>query len=310
MVKKINLIILCLCVLIFTAACQNEEEKTSSPKMLEDRNISLYMHETGEVAEIDLEEYVCGVVAAEMDVNWPQEALAAQAILARTFTLEKIQAGGVAARGTDASTDIEEFQAYDAAKINDNVRKAVQETEGQVVIHDGELIKAWFFADGGGVTASSAEEGLSYTKTPTPYIHSVEDPGADLADNENNQWEAKFTLEEVNTALSQIGEQPLDSLNEAGISATGESGRATTLALNEQQGGAVAFRLAIGSETMKSTLLEEINVADGVLYMKGRGYGHGVGMSQWGARALAEQGKSAQEIIGYFFQDIQIDEIY
>ena len=306
--KKFNLLLICLGVLLLCAACQKDDEPQK--KVMEDRNISLYMHETGEVEEIDLEEYLCGVVAAEMDVNWPKEALAAQAILARTFTLEKIEAGGVAARGTDASTDIEEFQAYDAGKINDNVREAVAQTEGQVVTYDGKLIKAWFFADGGGMTSASAEEGLSYTKTPTPYIHSVEDPGADLADNENNQWEATFSLEEVNAALTQIGIEPLSELTEASIAQTGESGRAFTLSLNGEEVGAVAFRLAVGSEKMKSTLLEEISASSGELYLKGRGYGHGVGMSQWGARALAEQGKSAQEIIGYFFQDVQIEEIY
>ena len=306
--KKFNLLLICLGVLLLCAACQKDDEPQK--KVMEDRNISLYMHETGEVEEIDLEEYLCGVVAAEMDVNWPKEALAAQAILARTFTLEKIEAGGVAARGTDASTDIEEFQAYDAGKINDNVREAVAQTEGQVVTYDGKLIKAWFFADGGGMTSASAEEGLSYTKTPTPYIHSVEDPGADLADNENNQWEATFSLEEVNAALTQIGIEPLSELTEASIAQTGESGRAITLSLSGEEVGAVAFRLAVGSEKMKSTLLEEISASSGELDLKGRGYGHGVGMSQWGARALAEQGKTAQEIIGYFFQDVQIEEIY
>ena len=304
--KKITLLIVCFCLLLTTAACQKDDET----QMIEDRNISLYMHETDEVKEIDLEEYLCGVVAAEMDVNWPKEALAAQAILARTFTLEKIEAGGVEAHGTDASTDIEEFQAYDASKINDAVREAVDETEGEVVTCDGELIKAWFFADGGGVTSASAEEGLAYDKTPTPYIHSVEDPGADLADNENGQWEVTFSLEEVNNALSQIGAEQLSELTEASIYETGPSGRAITITLNENPVGAVAFRLAIGSETMKSTLLEEISVNNGELYLKGRGYGHGVGMSQWGARALAEQGKSAHEIIGYFFKDVQVEEIY
>ena len=208
--KKFCMIILCL-VFVFTAGgCQRAQQ----PQASEDMTISLYMHESGETKDINLEEYICGVVAAEMDVNWPEEALAAQAILARTFTLEKIKAGGVKARGTDASTDVEEFQAYDAAKVNDKVRAAVDKTKGQVVTYDGELIKAWFFADGGGVTADSAEEGLSYNKTPTPYIHSVEDPGASLAENENNQWEAGFSIAEVKEALKQIGVEAPEKITE------------------------------------------------------------------------------------------------
>jgi stage II sporulation protein D len=66
--------------------------------------------------------------------------------------------------------------------------------------------------------------------------------------------------------------------------------------------------LALGGEKMKSNLIEEIAVRGDTLYVKGKGYGHGVGMSQRGARVLAEQGKSAEEIIQYFFRDIKIIE--
>jgi stage II sporulation protein D len=70
--------------------------------------------------------------------------------------------------------------------------------------------------------------------------------------------------------------------------------------------GAAALRLALGGETMKSNMIEEIAIRDGRLMVKGRGYGHGVGMSQWGARALAEKGEDAEDIVEYFFDDIEI----
>lgn len=302
-VKNLKIVIICL-GLCFLAACGAKEAAPSGDKM-----ISLYVAESGETTEMPLEEYLCGVVAAEMDVNWPKEALAAQAILARTFTLEKINSGGVKAHGTDASTDVEEFQAYDAEKINDNVKAAVSETKGEVVTYNGELIKAWFFSDGGGVTASSAEEGLSYNKTETPYIQSVEDPGAKLADNENNHWEADFTADEVKSALQAIGVKAPAEITSAEVSEYGASGRAVTLDFSGAKAGAVAFRLAIGSERMKSTLIEKIAVKDGALCIEGRGYGHGVGMSQWGARALAEEGKSAEDIVKYFFKDVEIEDL-
>ncbi len=104
----------------------------------------------------------------------------------------KMEDGGVPERGTDASTDINEFQAYNAEKINDHVKQAVDETANQVITYQGQLIKAWFFADGGGRTAASALEGLSYDKEETPYIQSVEDPGAALPDNPNTSWETYF----------------------------------------------------------------------------------------------------------------------
>ena len=158
--RKVNLLLVISIILVMAIACTSPQRKPDTkPSDQPDKEepiISLYIAETGEKTEIGLEEYIKGVVAAEMDVNWPVEALAAQAILARTFTLEKIEEGGVKARGTDASTDIKEFQAYNKEKINDNVTKAVERNRGEVVKYQGKLINAWFHADGVGKTSASA----------------------------------------------------------------------------------------------------------------------------------------------------------
>ena len=295
--KNIVLIMLLLGIL---SGCGKEKEPI----------ISLYQADSKEIVEMPLEEYLCGVVAAEMATDWPEEALQAQAILARTFTLEKMQNGGVPQRGTDASTDVEEFQAYDAAKINQAVREAVEETEGEVITYNGELIKAWFFADGGGVTAATALEGLGYDKEKTPYIHSVKDPGFDLQDNENRAWEAVFSLDEVKQALEKINATAPKQITKVEITAQGQSGRATKIAFDDMEVGAAAFRLAIGSEKMKSNMLEDIRIENQKLIVKGKGYGHGVGMSQWGAKAMAMKGEDAEDIIRYFFKDITIEQWY
>lgn len=275
----------------------------------DDTIISLYQHETGKVVELPLREYLYGVVAGEMDVNWPLEALAAQAIMARTFTLEKLEDGGVLKRGTDASTDIHEFQAYDAGKINDRVKQAVDETENEVAVYNGELIKAWFFADGGGRTAASAQEGLAYDKEKTPYIKSVQDPGFQLPDNPNRTWETYFTMREVADAVEAVTGIRKEQFRNVRIAEQGESGRVIKYKFDDIAVGAAAFRLALGGETMKSSLIEEIAIQDGRLMVKGRGYGHGVGMSQWGAKALAEEGEDAEDIVEYFFEDIEIVEV-
>lgn len=275
----------------------------------DDTIISLYQHETGKVVELPLREYLYGVVAGEMDVNWPLEALAAQAIMARTFTLEKLEDGGVLKRGTDASTDIHEFQAYDAGKINDRVKQAVDETENEVAVYNGELIKAWFFADGGGRTAASAQEGLAYDKEKTPYIKSVQDPGFHLPDNPNRTWETYFTMREVADAVEAVTGIRKEQFRNVRVAEQGESGRVIKYEFDDIAVGAAAFRLALGGETMKSSLIEEIAIQDGRLMVKGRGYGHGVGMSQWGAKALAEEGEDAEDIVEYFFEDIEIVEV-
>ena len=143
-----------------------------------------------------MEEYIAGVVAGEMKNDWPVEALATQAILARTFTVQAIEEkGGVPARGTQASTDIKEFQAYDAKAVNDNVKKAVEMTRGMVVTYQGKPIHAWFHASAGGLQRL-LKKALILKKLNLPYIQSVQSPD-DLAPADVQNWTASFTKKEV-----------------------------------------------------------------------------------------------------------------
>jgi len=316
--KSKNFLILFLLVLLLCSCGQRDRQDTDQTEKSgqlqsfeQEPRISLYMHESGETKELGLEEYLLGVVAAEMDPAWPQEALAAQAILARTFTLERMEStGGVPQRGTDASTDVEEFQAYDESRINDTVRKAVEDTRGEVVVYEGKLIKAWFFADAGGMTAASALEGLAYDKEPTPYIHSVEDPGSGESPAENQNWRAVFPLEEARNKLKEfVGSDP-GKIESVEILEKGPSGRITSVRIGNLTTSGPSLRLALGSTEMRSALVSKLAIEGGNLVIEGKGYGHGVGMSQWGAKALADQGKSGEEIIQYFFKDVTIEKIY
>jgi stage II sporulation protein D len=302
------LILLLTTVFLLTACSTPEKRPQDGDKPRgEEPTISLYVAETGEKKQLKLEEYLLGVVAAEMEPTWPLEALAAQAILARTFTLERMKTtGGVPSRGTDASTNVEEFQAYNAERINDNVKKAVARTRGEVAKYRGEYIKAWFFADSGGKTAASAEEGLAYTKEPTPYIKSVEDPGFAITTEENKAWTAEFALGEVQSKVREATGKDPGPISQAKIVEKGPSGRAMTVQLGKVTVSGPALRLALGSEKMRSTLLSDFRVAGGKLVVTGKGFGHGVGMSQWGAKAMAEKGQKAEEIIRHFFKDVEI----
>ncbi|MDN5343982.1 MAG: stage sporulation protein [Clostridia bacterium] len=268
--------------------------------------ISLYVNQTGEVKRMPIEEYLPGVVAAEMEPTWPLNALAAQAILARTFTMKKIQEGGVKAHGTDASTSVEEFQAYNPARINDSVRRAVEMTRGQVIKYKGDYINAWFYASGGSRTASSAVEGMNFRREPAPYIQSVPDPGQAITTSENKSWTATFSSAEVAAAVRKVTGQDPGPVTSVSIAAKGPSGRATQLKVGNLTVDAPALRLALGNDRLRSTLLTGITTSGGRVTFKGEGYGHGVGLSQWGARALAAQGKSPQEIITYFFKDVEL----
>ena len=90
----------------------------------------------------------------------------------------------------------------------------------------------------------------------------------------------------------------------------GESGRAVNFLVNGQKVSAPAFRLGIDASKLKSTLIETIELQDGKLVISGRGFGHGVGMSQWGARKMADEGKSAEQIIGHYFTGIELIELW
>jgi stage II sporulation protein D len=312
---RLSILMVLLVIAVLLAGCQTPARepllrKSDSEFRYQEPEITLYDHRTGEKKKIKFEEYITGVVAAEMEPTWPSEALAAQSVLARTFTLHKIKyENGVPQHGADASTDVEEFQAYDPSRITPQVRDAVRKSRGMVIKYKGKYIRAWFHSNSGGRTAT-ALEGLAFKKEPTPYIKSVADPGQQVARPEDKFWSASFPLAEVRAAvLDQTGSDP-GSITEASIVKKGPSGRAVTVRLGKVTVSGPALRLALGADRMRSTLLDKFELRDGALHMAGRGYGHGVGMSQWGACYMAKQGKSYQEIINHYFHGITIDKIW
>ena len=270
--------------------------------------LRVYVADEKEIREMDLEEYVCGVLAGEMKNDWPEEALKAQAILARTFVIRFITEKQSKYNGADISTDIGEAQAYDAAGVNDRIRNAVDATRGRIICWQGEPIYAWFHAHSGGRTAT-AEEGLSYQKE-APYAQSVESAESEEAPPDDAEWRAEFTERQVIAAAADVGVKLKDGIREVAPGAKGESGRLKTLRINGSEVPANEFRIAIGSTDMKSTLITDLQWADGRLTISGKGYGHGVGMSQWGAYALAQQGKDADEIINMYFKNVNIVQVW
>lgn len=279
-------------------------QKAPAPKTMAEPSITVYFHKTGEVKTMPLETYLEGVVAAEMDPNWPLAALEAQAIVARTFTLKKTQEGRIPSRGTEASTDPKEFQAYDETRVNDKVKQAVRNTRGQVITYQGKPINAWFHASSGGKTATP-DEGLGFKKESAPYAASV----ADVQQEPAHTWAARFSTDEVLRAVRSQGIE-LGSIASIQIGRKGPSGRAETLRINGKEVSAPSLRLALGSEKMRSTLLDEVRLKGSTVYMKGRGYGHGVGMSQWGAWLLAQRGKNALDIVNYYFKNVRVDKMW
>ena len=270
--------------------------------------LSVYDVKKKALIEESVEEYVPAVLAGEMAGDWPMEALKAQAILARTFVMQFVSEKKSRYEGADISTDIEEAQAYNADSVNDRIRQAVKETRGLVLNADGELPYAWFHAHSGGLTAR-AKEGLDYEKDEPGYTQCVKGMENDEAPPEAANWEASFTMDEVIAAARDVGVK-LSKVTSVSIGERGESGRAKTLLISGKEVSAPAFRIAVGSTKMRSCLLESLRVEDGQVKMRGRGYGHGVGMSQWGAYAMAKAGKTADEIVTHYFAGVTIDKAW
>ena len=280
--------------------------------------LKVYVTADEQLRTMELEKYVEGVLAGEMKNSWPMEALKAQAILARTFVLKFVEEKESRYEGAQISTDIEEAQAYSASDINDRIRQAVSETRGMVLSSSGLLPYAWFHAHSGGLT-DAAQVGLGWNKDEPLYTQSVksEEPETvdDPADNQvlkdAQRWSAVFPYEEFESACASLGvETVLEEDSDLTISKRGKSGRADLIDVNGHPLKAAELRIALGSTKMRSTLLTSLIAKEGNVHMAGRGYGHGVGMSQWGAYGLAEQGKTAEEIVKHYFRGVTVEKIW
>lgn len=266
--------------------------------------VRVYLTEEERVEEMLIETYVARVLAGEMAGSWPMEALKAQAVLARTFVLKFVSEKESRYPGADISSDISEAQAYAEEKVSRRILDAVHETQGQVLSHQGSLPYAWFHAHSGGTTAL-AQEGLAYAKEEPGYTRIAPGHESAQAPDEAKAWEASFSLDEFQEACRQTG-VPIPRPSSLSIAEYGPSGRAVTLLADDVTISVPNLRIALGSTRMRSTLLTRLALEKGQVVMTGKGYGHGVGMSQWGAYGLAQEGKGYQEIIQTYFQQVEL----
>lgn len=275
-------------------------------KAKQEPRLRVYIKEEDRVEEMPFEEYVAGVVGGEIKNDWPEEAIKAQAIIARTFVLQFVQNNkGSKYANAHISTDIEEAQAWNKDAVNARIKKAVKDTRGQVVVHDGDYAHAWFHSNAGGRTAT-AVEGLNFKDGNPPYIRVVNSPDeSPSVPAEERIWTVDFSKEEVLRAARNVG-KPIEDFSKIGIGNKGPSGRAMVILLDNTEVPAPELRIALGSTKMKSTMLNEVKIEGQRVVFKGRGYGHGGGMSQWGAYGMAKQGKKAQDIIHHYFKGVDI----
>lgn len=297
------LTLLCLTGCVKSAPKDFAVEVLPSPSA-EPPILNVHIIDQNAVVCMDIETYVVGVVAGEMPNDWPLEALKAQAILARTFVLKFITEKDSRYPGADISTDIAEAQAYNAEAINARIQQAVQETAGLILLtKDNELPYTWFHSHSGGMT-ESAVAGIDWQGDEPAYVRPTEGMEADTA-----PWRADFTAAEFIAACRNAGAK-VSSCKSIRIGQKGKSGRAVTLVVDGTAVNTARLRISLGSTKMRSTLLTELSVEGNIIRMSGLGYGHGVGLSQWGAHALAQRGWSAEEIALHYYKGLHVVKVW
>lgn len=259
-----------------------------------------------EVGNMDLEQYLVGVLLAEMPAEFEPEALKAQAVAARTFTWKAHETGGKHGDGS-VCRDYTCCQAYCAEEdylldggTSEDVEKmklAVASTAGQVLTYNGELIEAVYFSCSGGRT----EDALAVWGVEYPYLRSIHSPGEDGAPYYAEElYFSKAELESLlDTPLGENAERWITDVlytHGGGIAEIRIGGRRWT---------GTELRACLG---LRSTDLELYPDTNGLRIVT-HGYGHRVGMSQYGAEAMAVLGKDYQQILAHYYQGTVLSDV-
>jgi len=311
--KKTAIAILILLV-IWTAYTVRQEKVEEKPVKIQPEKgitLKLYNHQTGKIETIDMEQYLVGVLAGEMPPDYPLEALKAQAIAARTYTLKRILSPRNTKNyhpGADLCTDPAHSQAYISEEqlkqrwgvkyyyYLSRVRWAVNSTKGKALVYRGELIDPVYHASCGGRKTEAARDVWGYD---VPYLKSVSCLENDYP-VETKAFPISYVDKILGTDLKAVavfgGAKPVK------ITSWTSTGRVKKLKLGSKILLAEEVRYRLG---LKSTIMSVSTRGDKIIFTT-RGYGHGVGLCQRGAAALADKGQNYQEILSHYYPGTKI----
>ena len=289
-----------------------------------EKNIRIKVYKTGEkkIEEMDLEEYLKGVVAAEMPVDFELEALKAQAIAARTYAYarhEKLYLPNDNVHdGADVCTDVH-CQAWmskesavkswgDAGEKNwEKIEKAVNETQNMVAVYEGKLINPLYHSNSGGRTENVEDV---WATREVPYLKSVSSRGEDRGTAEFKNtvtMKNKDFCDKLKKVYPDIKLNEKDVFKEIKILSRSEGDRVMEITIGNLTLKGVDVR---NSLSLKSTNFTIEKASADTLKITTVGYGHGVGMSQWGANFMAQSGGDCKEILKYYYQGIEIKDLH
>ena len=296
--KYLIIIIVVLSIIAIVSSPNKEETAYFNDDLV---NVTVKDVDSNEETNLDLEEYVIGVVAGEMPASFEIEALKAQAIAARSYALSKIE---TSTESYDLVTDItnqvyittedmQEKWGEDYDFYYDKIKNAVSATKNLVMEYEGDVISAYYFAMSNGAT----EDVSLVFGEARDYLKSVDSSWDESV--KNFSVTTTFTKEEFCSKLS------IDCSNiTIGAIDRSSTNRVNTIVINDKEFKGTTLRALLGLRSTDFT----IDISDDIKITT-KGYGHGVGMSQYGANEMAKNGASYEEILNHYYKDIDIVEI-
>ena len=292
------------------SAASEESSEQEAPSPADTADPVCFMDQsTGQTVTLPLREYLIGAVAAEMPVSWPDEALKAQAVAAHSYALYRRDHStgengawftADPARRQGCLTDAVLHSYWGTAYAANYARLSalVDAVQAQVLYYGDAPAGTSYFAISNGMTEASE----NVWGTALPYLVAV-DSSTDL-NADNYLYTVQFTAEQMQQALAGLGllPDPAAPASWFGEAALTPSGYVASLPVCGQNVTGPALRKALGLRSACFT----VQYQEGSFLLTTKGYGHGVGLSQWGAKALAEQGQSAEEILAHYFPGTEL----
>ena len=294
-----------------TIGLLRHKSPTILPQSKNIQKITYLETETGKIKECELEEYLIGVLAAEMPAEYHIEALKAQAVAARSFIISRINETNPDhpnAVVCDDSTHCKAHWTEDAARQKwqkgkadqywSKLKSAVDETAGEYMICEDQVVEAFFFARSNGKTENSEDVWTSQVA----YLRSVKSEGDEKSPKFHSQKE--MTIDE----FKRIAEEKIEGVSWddyiIGDIERSDAGGIKTIDVGgiSVKGSDFRFMYDLRSANIQIEIIEE------VVKMDVKGYGHGVGMSQYGADYLARQGKNFEDILKTYYTGVSLDE--
>lgn len=255
------------------------------------------------IHSIPLDDYITGTVASEAPSSWPLEALEAQAIVARTYAVWKKYLDSDKNYHMGATVLDQVYAGL--KKVTPSISEAVQRTRGQVIVFGNRPIEAYFHSACGDKTASSKE----VWGTDIPYLRGTRCGFCQKASK--YRWRATINNRDLTSKLHGSG---LPGVHSVAVPRNAKEARPTSIATRGSRGSktisASKFRESIGYNALPSAWITRVEDGKGAIVFSGNGYGHGVGMCQWGAYGMAISGHSAKEIIEKYYPGTEIRHLY